>query len=48
MKLKKGNPVFVIYFTIGYGMLVISDWKIAVGVFFIHWYMNIKVEESND
>jgi len=44
IKLAKGHWfLFVLYMT-GYGLLLFTDWKIALGVFLIHWYVNIDIE----
>ena len=32
---------------IGYGVLVFVDWRIAVGVFALHWAINIKIRAKN-
>lgn len=44
MKLEKGHLFFFITFTIGYGLLLVTDWKIALGIFLIHWYINVDMK----
>lgn len=33
---------------VGYGLLISSDWKVALGVFLIHWHINGEISRRVD
>lgn len=43
--MKKSNLVFNLALqTIGYILLFVANWKIAIGIFLIHWAINSKIK----
>lgn len=46
-KLKRRLWSFAILFCFGYGLLIVTDLKIAIGVFLIHWYATITMEKED-
>jgi hypothetical protein len=45
--MKKAKLIINILFELaGYGFLFAVDWKVALGVFFIHWQINMDCKNK--